>query len=85
MKLDRKTLQALAAVSGIGFSIAASLAVGILAGHWLDRRLGTEPCALIAGIIVGLIAAGSIIYELATTFKRTNDTGQNDLDRDDSR
>jgi ATP synthase protein I len=81
MKLDRKSLRALGLASGVGFSIVGSIALWVLAGHWLDRKLGTEPWALIAGIIVGLISAGSIIYELAATRERTDDQGQNDLDR----
>lgn len=80
MKLDRKTVRALGLASGVGFSIVASIALWVLAGRWLDQKLGTEPCALIAGIIVGLISAGSIIYELAAR-ERTDDQGKNDLDR----
>lgn len=81
MKLDRKTLRALGLASGVGFSIVGSIALWVLAGRWLDKRLGTEPWALIAGIIVGLISAGSIIYELAATRERTDDQGENHLDR----
>jgi F0F1-type ATP synthase assembly protein I len=51
-------------------------------GRWLDTHLGTEPCALIAGILIGLISAGSILYELAAVREKTNDEGQHNLDRD---
>jgi len=81
MKMDRKTLRALGLASGVGFTIVASILLWVLAGRWLDRKLGTEPWALIAGIIIGLISAGSIIYELAATRERTDDQGQNDQDR----
>ena len=81
MKMDRKTLRALGLASGVGFTIVGSISLWVLAGRWLDRKLGTEPWALIAGIIIGLISAGSIIYELAATRERTDDQGQNDQDR----
>jgi F0F1-type ATP synthase assembly protein I len=81
MKLDRKTLRALGLASGVGFSIVGSIALWVFIGRWLDMRLGTEPLALVAGIIVGLISAGSIIYELAATRERTDDQGQQDMDR----
>jgi F0F1-type ATP synthase assembly protein I len=81
MKMDRKTVRALGLASGVGFTIVASIALWVLAGRWLDRKLGTEPWALIAGIIIGLISAGSVIYELAATRERTDDQGQNDQDR----
>ncbi len=84
MRLDRETMRALAAASGIGFTIASSIAIGVLFGRWVDQKLGTEPCALIVGILVALVSAGSIVYELTATAKRTNDTGKNHLDRDDS-
>lgn len=84
MRLNRRALRALAAVSGLGFSIAASVAIGVLFGRWIDRKLGTEPCALIVGIIVALASAGSIIYELTSTAKRTDDAGKDHLDGDDS-
>lgn len=80
MKMDRKTVRALGLASGVGFTIVASIALWVLAGRWLDRKLGTEPWALIAGIIIGLISAGSVIYELAATRERTDDQGQNDQD-----
>jgi len=81
MKMDRKTVRALGLASGVGFTIVASIALWVLAGRWLDRKLGTEPWALIVGIIIGLISAGSVIYELAATRERTDDQGQNDQDR----
>jgi F0F1-type ATP synthase assembly protein I len=80
MKMDRKTVRALGLASGVGFTIVASIALWVLAGRWLDRKLGTEPWALIVGIIIGIISAGSVIYELAATRERTDDQGQNDQD-----
>ncbi len=41
---------------GLGFEIAVPLAIGVLLGHWADRRLGTEPWILLAGALLGMAA-----------------------------
>lgn len=81
MRLDPDTLRALGAAAGIGFSIAASILIGVLGGLWVDRRLGTGPFGLIAGIIFGLISVGTIVHELTTILKRTNVRGKDHRDR----
>lgn len=73
MKLDRNTLRALALVSGIGFSIAAGIILGILGGNWADRALGTYPCGVVAGILLGLALAFTTIYQLVGAFRGPND------------
>jgi F0F1-type ATP synthase assembly protein I len=82
--LDRRTLRALGAASGIGFSIAVCVLLGILIGRWIDQQLGTEPCALVVGIIIALVVAGALIYELTTAVKRTDGNGENHRDRNGS-
>lgn len=48
-------LRAAAIVSGIGFTMAVSLALGALGGAWLDRRWGTEPWLTVVGFLLGSI------------------------------
>lgn len=38
---------------GVGLAFAASILFFLFVGMWLDRRLGTEPWLLIAGVFVG--------------------------------
>lgn len=52
------------AASGIGCSVAASLLICIGGGILLDRWLGTEPIGVLAGVALGLVAAGYSLYEL---------------------
>jgi F0F1-type ATP synthase assembly protein I len=40
---------------GIGTSLAVSVLLGIGAGHWADRRLGTSPWLLLAGGALGTL------------------------------
>lgn len=47
--------------AGLGLQFAASILVFLYAGQWLDRRLGTEPWLLLAGVFVG---AGASFYSM---------------------
>jgi hypothetical protein len=51
---------------GIGTTMAASLALGVWGGHWLDAKLGTTPWLLLTGSVFG-VAAG--LYHLYITVK----------------
>ena len=43
--------------AGVGLQFALSILVFVYAGQWLDRKLGTAPWLLLAGVFVG--GAGS--------------------------
>lgn len=47
--------------AGIGFQFAAAVVVFVFAGQWVDRRLGTGPVFLIAGVFLG---AGGAFYSM---------------------
>jgi F0F1-type ATP synthase assembly protein I len=72
MKMDRSTLRALALATQLGFSIAASLGLGILGGLWVDERLGTRPIFLLLGMMVGLVSAAYMMRDLVA-FERNSD------------
>ena len=42
-----------AQLAGIGLQFAMVLVAFLLAGNWLDRRLGTAPWLLMAGVFLG--------------------------------
>lgn len=42
-------------LTGIGWCFVTPLAVGVLAGHWLDSRSQTAPLFLILGVLLGLV------------------------------
>lgn len=78
MKLDRSTWRAMAVATQIGTAVAASLGLAMGGGYMIDRWLGTRPVFLLLGIIVGLVAAGYTIADLAKQF----DEGQDKRDRE---
>jgi len=57
--------QAIGIATGLGISIAVALGIwiggGILLDHWLD----TSPVFTLIGVVLGLITAGYLLYELA--------------------
>src|SRR5579872_1459491 len=51
------TFQALAVASQCGITLAVSVVLGYLAGHWLDDRLNTGIIFTLIGVLLGLVAA----------------------------
>jgi ATP synthase protein I len=47
---------------GVGLAFAASILLFFFLGTWLDRRLGTDPWLMIAGVAVGLVAGFWSMY-----------------------
>jgi len=48
--------------AGVGLQFAASIVIGLFAGQWLDRKLGTAPWLLIIGVFLGAGAAFHSMY-----------------------
>lgn len=53
---DDSSLQAVARYSGHGLTLAAAVGLFLLAGWWLDGRIGTTPLFTILGAFVGAAA-----------------------------
>ncbi len=49
---------------GVGFYIIACIIGGVVGGLWLDRRFDTAPILLMAGLILGLVAAFWGVYQM---------------------
>ena len=69
---DRQTRKALSSYAqagayiGSGMQFAATIALGLFAGWWLDERLSTTPLFLIAGTILGAVAGFIYLYRNLT-------------------
>jgi ATP synthase protein I len=62
---DRQQLKAVGLAVGLGCSVVAGLIICILGGVLLDRWLDTTPWFTLAGVLAGILAAGSQLYRLA--------------------
>ncbi len=60
--------EAMALVSGLGFTIAIPLAAGSLLGIYLDGRTNHEPLFLLLGLLLGLIVGIYGAYRLLARF-----------------
>ncbi|MFC1903612.1 AtpZ/AtpI family protein [Chloroflexota bacterium] len=49
---------------GVGFFIAGSILLGVVAGLWLDNRLNTSPVLVIVGLILGIVVAFYGVYQM---------------------
>ena len=59
--------------SEIGVSLLVTTLVGVLAGYWADKQLGTLPLLLIVGFLAGAGAGTLMIVRLISRFLRTLD------------
>ena len=49
----------------LGISMASCIFVGVIAGKYLDKWLGTSPGFLILGSIIGGAASFKLLYDIA--------------------
>lgn len=57
--------QALAQASAVGISFAVSIVLGLFGGLWLDKKLGSAPWCLLAGILIGIAAGFKNLFSVA--------------------
>jgi len=80
MKKNQKIttgLEAMALFTQLGLTMAIPIAFGVLAGHWLDRKLGTGVLLMLIltglGIVAGFIGAYQQITQVAPMKKKKSD------------
>ncbi len=69
-------MQEAAPFLGLGLQLAAAVLIFYFIGSWADRKLGTDPWLMIAGVAVGLV--GGLIQFFRTVSGLTkNDSSDN--------
>jgi F0F1-type ATP synthase assembly protein I len=63
----------IALFSEIGFILLFTVLAGILAGYWLDQRLGTIPVFVLVGFAIGTISGAIGCWRLMTRFLKRLD------------
>lgn len=53
---NRQMLKAFTLAGTIGLNMAATIAVGLFGGKWLDEYFNTAPFATVSGIVLGMLA-----------------------------
>jgi ATP synthase protein I len=59
----------------LGTLLFACVAVGLAAGYFADRWIGTSPWLLLIGLALGIVAAGVNFYR---TIKTLNESSRDD-------
>ncbi|HMN09591.1 MAG TPA: AtpZ/AtpI family protein [Gemmatimonadaceae bacterium] len=59
---DARLARAAGRYAGVGLQFAASIVAFLYAGQWLDRRFGTAPWGVLAGVFIGASAAFYSMY-----------------------
>ena len=56
------------AYSSIGVQIGLTVAIGIIAGVYLDKWLGTGPWLTVLGLLVGVISGFTRLFQIGKEF-----------------
>ena len=69
-KSNRRKGPSPAVFAGAGFELAGCILLGLFAGQWIDKKLGTAPWLLILGVFIGAAAGIFNMYRTLTTAER---------------
>ncbi len=53
---DKSSWKALGELSTVGITLVLATVIGMAAGYYLDRWLGTRPWLFLAGLVLGIVA-----------------------------
>ncbi len=53
------------AYATVGLDFAVAIVIGILGGHWLDKKLDTLPWVTIIGLLFGVAAGFNLLFKAA--------------------
>jgi ATP synthase protein I len=59
----------------VGIEIAAAIAIGYFGGTYLDRKFGTQPWLMYAGLLAGIGAAIKALVRVTRDYRRDLDKG----------
>ena len=68
-----KNLRKTASLSTVGLELGLSIAVGYLAGDWLDGRFGTAPYCMIGFVLLGSAAGFMALYRALKRARKDED------------
>jgi F0F1-type ATP synthase assembly protein I len=66
-KLERSRPAGVATIATGGIEFAVTILLGVFAGQWLDRRMGTAPWLVILGVVFGAGVGFYNLYRTLTT------------------
>jgi ATP synthase protein I len=67
--------------SSVGVELGVSVALGLLVGYFLDKRLGTEPWMLILWMVLGLVAGFRGVFRAVARADRAAEAEEKEAGR----
>ena len=64
-----ETMRSLAPYLNIGWIFLFSILLGLLIGWWLDKKFGTEPWFMLAGLILGVVTGFYNFFKVVLSIK----------------
>jgi ATP synthase protein I len=61
--------------SAVGIEMAVAITVPMLVGVWADKRWGTAPWLLLAGLVIGFGAAAQAVWRVVKLARRDDRRG----------
>jgi ATP synthase protein I len=71
--MDRSSWRGLATFAQLGTTLFACVVVGLVAGYFADRWLGTQPWLLLIGLGFGIAAAAWNLYRAIVALNRMDE------------
>lgn len=68
--MDRSSWRGIATYAQLGTTLFACVIVGLAAGYFADRWLGTQPWLLLLGLGFGIVAAAWNLYRVLVMMNR---------------
>jgi ATP synthase protein I len=69
---DRPSRSQTAQLVNLGTMLFACVAIGLAAGYFADRWIGTSPWLLLVGLALGIVAAAVNFYRTIKTLNEQN-------------
>jgi|GEM_PF-1052965 Uncharacterized protein conserved in bacteria len=65
--------QMLGQASAVGLTFVVAIVLGLAAGWWLDKKLGSAPWLLLAGLLLGVAAGFKNLFTMSARMDRLAD------------
>jgi ATP synthase protein I len=70
---EQSAWRALAALSSIGIALVLATVIGLGAGYYADRWLGTKPWLTVIGLVLGIVAGFVSLFRTVKKAEREQD------------
>lgn len=64
--------------SAVGLTFVVAIVMGLGAGWWLDRKLGTAPWLLLSGLLLGVAAGFKNLFTISARMDRMAEKNRSD-------